>query len=298
MDNSDVSVLRSLVSADTNRLLTDFDCQRFLRARRMDAEAAAAMAQKWGEWFCTPLSGSTKSPKDLWADFEDKNEGLFTEFCPHSLQGVDKEGYPIYWEKTGTCSSNFWKLKEHISHDELIVRHVRLQLLMSARMVYCSTQFGRNIDRFVVINDFKNLSISPDIDAIKYVIAISDIDSNYFPERLHRSFAINCPWYFTAVFRLVSPFLDPVTLSKIKIIGSDYLPHLLEYIDQSQIPIEYGGELSNSWGWPFPDSSGCSKLELVRYRDTSALFQFSDRDRNDKSTEIEDGEYYSSTDDS
>ena len=53
---------------------------------------------------------------------------------------------------------------------------------------------------------------------------------------------------------MIKPWLDPVTVAKIHIVGEDYLPTLLEYIDISQIPEEFGGKRSN-FGWNHPENS-------------------------------------------
>ena len=55
--------------------------------------------------------------------------------------------------------------------------------------------------------------------------------------------------------------VDPHTATKIMIVGSDYLPHLLERIDISQIPEELGGQRSN-FGWSVPENVEVS-VELM-----------------------------------
>lgn len=38
--------------------LTDRDCMRFLRARKMNVEKAVEMANNWWVWYNTPVQGS------------------------------------------------------------------------------------------------------------------------------------------------------------------------------------------------------------------------------------------------
>lgn len=40
---------------------------------------------------------------------------------------------------------------------------------------------------------------------------------------------------------VVKPWIDETTREKFQILGSDYLPVLLRYIDEKQIPVELGG---------------------------------------------------------
>ena len=56
-----------------------------------------------------------------------------------------------------------------------------------------------------------------------------EIDQLYYPERLQYFFMVNAPWFFTAIFAIIKPWLDKVTADKFKILGSDYLPTLEKY---------------------------------------------------------------------
>ena len=52
---------------------------------------------------------------------------------------------------------------------------------------------------------------------------------------------INAPWVFTFAWKIVTTFLDPGTLAKISIVGSDYQESLIKVMEKDQIPQEYGG---------------------------------------------------------
>jgi hypothetical protein len=240
---------------------------RFLRARKMDPQKAADMASAWAQWATTPLPGSTDglTPLTILSVKEDPNEDLFTRLAPYLMEGEDKDGHPIFWEKTGEASAGFYELKQHISHDQLLARHVRLQGIMECRLHHQSEKHGRRIEKLVAVNDYSHLSMYPDLDAIKFAIAVATMDSNNFPERLHRLIAINCPWYFNALYALVSPFADPVTLAKFVILGSNYQDELKNYIDESHIPEEYGGTMTTGWGWPHSAASGASPEQIEAF---------------------------------
>lgn len=135
-----------------------------------------------------------RTPLNILDDVEDPDENVYSQYCPHSLEGEDKGGRPVFWEQTGEGSQQFWQLKKAISADALLVRHVRIQQLMGCRLRFCSEKHGRRIDKMVAVNDFANISMSPDLDAIKFAVAVLKCDQNYFPERLQTIFAINCPW--------------------------------------------------------------------------------------------------------
>ena len=65
---------------------------------------------------------------------------------------------------------------------------------------------------------------------------------------------------------MVRPWIDSVTRDKFQILGSDFLSTLRNYIDDDQIPAEYGGTHSSFvWQWPYPEESGCSPEQIVEY---------------------------------
>lgn len=109
--------------------LTDADCFRFLRARNYVITAAVEMALHWYVWFNTTLADSTFSPRDMRRRFfeeGDDKECFYQELMPHANLGHDKEGRPIYWEKTGLISSRFAKIKAHFNDNDLFNRCVCL----------------------------------------------------------------------------------------------------------------------------------------------------------------------------
>ena len=70
----------------------------------------------------------------------------------------------------------------------------------------------------------------------------------------------------TALYSLISPFMDEVTKSKVRILGSDFLPSLLEEIAEDHIPVDYGGSMETRWAWPFSEASGCSPAQVEQFR--------------------------------
>jgi hypothetical protein len=263
----EVVAFREGLDAGTSALLDDFDCMRFLRARQMDVSKAVAMAAAWGAWANTPLPGRPDlTPLTILDDTEDPHEPFYSKYCPHFMEGEDKAGRPIYWEQTGEGSQHFHELKSFLSPEEMMTRHIRIQQMMTCRLKYCSEKHDIRIEKMISVNNFSNLSYSPDLDSIKFAIAALTCDQNNFPERLQTVYAINCPWYATALYAMISPFMDEVTKTKIRILGTDFYDTLLEEISADNIPVEYGGSMETSWTWPFSEESGCSPEQIEKYR--------------------------------
>jgi hypothetical protein len=97
--------LRTHLSHEVNTTLHNEDCDRFLRARNYDVLKASDMVHKWAEWWNAPLPKTTEVallPNNILITQEiDLKEKIYQDLLPHSNVGEDKEGRPIYWEKTG-----------------------------------------------------------------------------------------------------------------------------------------------------------------------------------------------------
>jgi len=269
IETETIQEFKKNLTEDLAQAVSDEQCVRFLRARNLNMQDSVRMITNWWTWWNSPLLGTDSTlPKNILRDaIEDPKEDLYTQICPHCFIGEDKEGRPIYWEQTGIISANFDSLKKNIrDEDELIVRHVRFNELNNIRYEYLSKKYNKNVTKVNIVFDMKGINMMPDFMGIKFVRKMLEVDQNYYPERLHKLFMINAPWFFTTIYALISPWVDPVTAKKINIIGSDYLATLREHIDDSNIPVELGGTLANiAWHWPYPESSGISPKQIAEY---------------------------------
>lgn len=245
--------------------VTDLECIRFLQARQFNVESAVEMYVAWRKWYyLTPL------PKLDGRIFQDDEcsqwqmypctileydiPGLSDFNSRHSLcytmLAEDKDGSPIYWEKTGLTTPFYSSMLEDMSESDMVTLHVRQQELLVTLLHDKSIKYGKHIDKFVVISDLTGLTFSLDPAAMRMFLLLASLDSANYPERLKKLYFINAPFYFTAIWSVVWPFLNPATVSKVVILGQDYLPSLLEVIDNEFIPSEYGGNLETAWNWP------------------------------------------------
>ncbi|KAF1815050.1 CRAL/TRIO domain-containing protein [Eremomyces bilateralis CBS 781.70] len=71
----------------------------------------------------------------------------------------------------------------------------------------------------------------------------------HYPERLGKALVNDLPWYITTFFKLVSPFIDPVTKTKM-IFG----PDIPAYIPKEQLPTDLKGDVAFEYDhaayWP------------------------------------------------
>jgi hypothetical protein len=134
---------------------------------------------------------------------------------------------------------------------------------MLKRLEYASVKHSQPIEKQVIVFNLANMSYSVDTNAISVFRQTLAIDEAYYPERLHCLYMVNAPWFFTAIWSMIRPWLDPITANKIRILGAEFLEVLREEIADDQIPPHYGGSGKDfTWTWPFPPESGCSPEQL------------------------------------
>lgn len=251
--------IRKHLSEEANALLSDHDVDRFTRARAGDITKIVNMIQKWHAWWNTPLVGAKladidrglKTPGDYVVWSADLDEQVYIDMMPHSNMGYDKDGSPAYWERTGDISSRMGDIKKLLTEDDLVIRHVRQQEMCVHRCRIASAKFNRVIEKQIIVMDLSNLSYSLDTTALGAFRRTLAIDEAFYPERLKALIMINVPWYFTAMWAIIKPWVDPVTAEKFQLVRSgSYREKLKEYFDDDNIPEEYGG--TAKFGFQFP----------------------------------------------
>jgi len=171
---------------------------------------------------------------------DDVNEAVYQAICPHKHHRFDKQGRPVYMEKTGVI--NMPLLLKHVTERDLVVRHVRSMEQIMRRMKESSKTTTTNVEKQVVIVDLKGLAMSVDRVGLRVFKKTIQIDQDYYPEALGKLFIINAPWVFFPLWRVVQFWLDPNTKKKFEVLGTDYQDKLLQCIDAESLPVEYGGK--------------------------------------------------------
>ncbi|KAJ3236238.1 hypothetical protein HDU81_011081 [Chytriomyces hyalinus] len=142
-------------------------------------------------------------------------------------------------------------------------RQIRFSVYMLEK---CIKLMPDGVEKVAVIIDYENLSLfnaTPLSVSMKYMAVLS----NHYPERLGVAVMVNASWYFSGFFKLLSPFLDPVTKSKLQFTkvnrtalaatsddtassksekpateeGTGGWTNILDISNADQLPIEFGG---------------------------------------------------------
>ncbi|KAF2646090.1 CRAL/TRIO domain-containing protein [Massarina eburnea CBS 473.64] len=107
-------------------------------------------------------------------------------------------------------------------------------------------------ETLALLIDFRNSSAGsqPSIGTGRAVLSILQ---NHYPERLGRALITHLPWYVTTFLKLISPFIDPVTKTKMR-----YNEPLSTLIPSSQLMKASGGDVDfvydHATYWPALDA--------------------------------------------
>jgi hypothetical protein len=112
--------------------------------------------------------------------------------------------------------------------------------------------------------DMKGVGLSKASQVYSYVRQASSLSQNYYPERLGKLYIINAPWGFSGVWTVVRAWLDPVTVAKIHILGSNYQKELLDQVPIENLPIEFGGTCECEEGCMLSDMGPWREKEWAR----------------------------------
>jgi CRAL/TRIO domain len=179
------------------------------------------------------------------------------------FHGFSKKGLPMLYEKPGKM-----KLKELFQSGvtvEEMTRHYFFMMEYISNVLCLKDEIlkRRNVDRhrfsnwnFSVVMDVEGISMSMvSKDVIKYMTNTGDVNTRYYPLTTGKVFVVNAPFWLAGVWSGMKS-LAPDSLTVEILSKSNSLATLLEYIDEDQIPKEYGGTS------PYPTEQHPYELEL------------------------------------
>jgi len=105
----------------------------------------------------------------------------------------------------------------------------------------------------VKIIDLEGLSMSAvRSEAFKFISQAGALLALNYPQRLHRAFLVNAPTWWSVAWRLISPMIDAKVRSQMMLVGKNdkekMKAALLEWVDEDQLPLQYGGTCTVEMG--------------------------------------------------
>lgn len=198
---------------------------RYLRARGWDLNKAAGALKDTIEWrrsYGPQLSSERMNRRLL--DREAASLKMY-------VTGHDRAGRPIVVmrparDNTGDEDAE-WKVRYLVWVVERCVQ------MMDTR---------RGVEKMVWLIEMSGMKV-----AMTHSMSITknciNIMQSHYVERLGKAFFINAPWLFSALWKVIAPFLDPVTKAKVSFIKSNRagIEELHHMIDPSQLEEDLQG---------------------------------------------------------
>ncbi|KAI0407373.1 cral trio domain-containing protein [Xylaria palmicola] len=152
------------------------------------------------------------------------------------IVGFDKQGRPCHYLNPGRQNT------------EVSPRQVQHMVFMLERVI---DLIPAEQEKICLLIDFKTgakrTNTAPGIGQGREVLHILQA---HYPERLGRALIVNVPWVVWGFFKLITPFIDPLTKEKLK-----FNEDMTQYVEAEQLVADYkGGKLSFEYDhaayWP------------------------------------------------
>jgi len=182
------------------------------------------------------------------------NNAPFTIFILKlTLPLTIQDGRPIYVERLGQLDIK--ALYAATTQERLLQRLVfEYEKFITDRLPACSAAAGHPVETSCTILDLYNVSLSNFYRVKDFVMQAASVGQDRYPECMGKFYIINAPWAFSAVWAIIKPWLDEVTVSKIEILGSGYKEKLLAQIPVENLPKEFGGTCTCMRGCSLSDA--------------------------------------------
>ncbi|KAM0191928.1 hypothetical protein ACHAPA_006786 [Fusarium lateritium] len=235
---------------------------RYLRARRWVVEDAYQQFKETEDW---------RKANDLDVLYDTIDLGAYDfsrRLYPQWTGRRDRRGIPLYvfevktldsktvheYEKVG-ASSTFSQAKSDGKTPNGLLRLFALyENLTRFNMPFCTQLLDREFPEVPItlstnIVDISGVGLKQFWNLKQHMQAASTLATAHYPETLDRIFVIGAPAFFNTVWGWIKRWFDPITVSKIFILGSHEVKTVLEqYIEPRNIPKKYGGELDYKFG--------------------------------------------------
>ncbi|XP_033924498.1 SEC14-like protein 2 [Melopsittacus undulatus] len=218
----------------------DYFLLKWLRARSFDVPKSEAMLRKHLEFRKHMDANNIMS----WEAPE-----VIRRYMSGGMCGYDREGSPIWYDIVGPLDARGLLLSA--SKQDLLKNKFRDCELLRRECEEQSRKLGRKVETVLMVYDCEGLGLKhlwkPAVDT--YGELLSMFEENY-PESLKRLFIVKAPKIFPVAYNLVKHFLSEDTRRKVVVLGSNWKEVLQKHIDPEQIPVEYGGTLTDPDGDP------------------------------------------------
>eukprot|EP01059_Diplonema_ambulator_P037456 TRINITY_DN9926_c0_g1_i1.p1 TRINITY_DN9926_c0_g1~~TRINITY_DN9926_c0_g1_i1.p1 ORF type:complete len:282 (+),score=77.33 TRINITY_DN9926_c0_g1_i1:56-901(+) len=203
---------------------------RYLRARKFKAKKAKEMLVGTMNWRVE------EKPHHI------PHTAIYSQATHLSnyVHGVDKHGHPI-------CYMRFERDPPGFSSEEKL-KYIKFNLEESLRIMDRNAAIYPGVEKLIYIIDLNGFSMTAPGADTGIASKWGDMLQNHYPERLYKAYLVNYPTIFSFFWRIVSAFMDKVTVEKVhwcnKAPGEKMQQYFLEQgFDLDLLEKPFGGKL-------------------------------------------------------
>lgn len=225
------TIISALTDEEKEKMIDTNMPLRYLRAEKGNSETAIIRLKEsiaWQEEFkvhsikkCFEEGGDSEL-KDI-ISFENATGKIY-------CRGYDKGNRAILYLRPA---------RENSTDGTNNMRHLVYNL---EKAIACTLRKSKGTEGKVnIIIDYKDFRLrdTPPMSTTKMTL---NILQNHYPERLHKGYICNPPYVFVAFWKMIQPFLDPVTKNKVVFCrGDDGTKSLGEDMDLTVVEESIGG---------------------------------------------------------
>ncbi|TWU77273.1 hypothetical protein ED733_003549 [Metarhizium rileyi] len=235
---------------------------RFLRARRWVVEDAYVQFKDTEDW--RKANNIDTLYRTIELDAYEQSRRLYPQWTGRR----DRRGIPLYLFEIKTLDSQTISEYERLGakstfSDAQTDGKTPPGLLRLFALYENLTRFSQPLCTQLMDREFPDVPVTMSTNIVditgvglkqfwnlkSHMQAASQLATAHYPETLDRIFIIGAPIFFSTVWGWVKRWFDPMTVSKIFVLAShEVKPTLEEFIDPSNIPRKYGGQLDYSFG--------------------------------------------------
>ncbi|XP_036209685.1 SEC14-like protein 4 isoform X2 [Myotis myotis] len=227
-------LLPTMPKADDHFLL------RWLRAQNFDLKKSEDMLRKHLEF---------RKQQDLDNILTWQPSEVIQRYDSGGLCGYDYEGCPVWFDIIGSLDPKGLLLSA--SKQELIRKRIKVCERLLQECELQSQKLGRKIETVLMVFDLEGLGLQhlwkPAVEVYQQFFA--SMEANY-PETVKNILIVRAPKLFPVAFNLVKSFITEETRRKIVILGGNWKQELPKFISPDQLPVEFGGTLTDPDGNP------------------------------------------------
>ena len=195
---------------DTSFPLDDSCLLRYLVARNFDVKKAALMLQntlKWRQDF-----GVKHIHTNAFMNVVAKENSTGKIY----LRGYDEAGHIIMYMRP-----KFENTNDHDGNLKHLVYNLERAIACMKQRHAESKSSEMPQEKLALLVDYDGYSLF-NAPPMRTSNATLDILQNHYPERLWKAYCIRPPWIFSGFWKMISPFIDVKTKTKIVMVGGGY----------------------------------------------------------------------------